>query len=205
MNYVKNILLVGLGVAAGFASGYFYAKKKIEDEKDNEIQEVRNYYYRKIQENDKDIEKLNEQMSEIDEAIDAYQEKTEHPKEEKKKKTSKKTDYHKLGAKEKEEVVKAEAESPEEEDSNKPYLITEDEFLNDKNEYDKISLTYYMEDETLTDECDEPVDVEETVSSDIYNQFKELTGDIYIRNNILQTDFEIMKVESTYDSGYGSY
>ncbi|MBO7450866.1 MAG: hypothetical protein J6U54_10910 [Clostridiales bacterium] len=111
--------------------------------------------------------------------------------------------YNKIGKEE--EEVKAEAESPEEDEPTKPYLITEDEFLNDKNEYDKISLTYYIFDDTLADESDEMVDIEETISSDVYNQLADTDTDLYVRNNVLETDFEIMRVEGSFHDRYGGF
>ena len=101
--------------------------------------------------------------------------------------------------------MKAEAESPEEDEPTKPYLITEDEFLNDKNDYDKISLTYYMLDDTLADEFDEMIDIEEAISSDIFNQIAGSDEDLYVRNNTLETDFEIMKVEGSFHDKYGGF
>ena len=102
------------------------------------------------------------------------------------------------------EEERAEEESPEEEESMSPYMITEDEFVNDKNDYEKLSLTYFTVDDTLADDCDEMVDVEETISTDIFNQIAESDdGDYYVRNNALQVDYEIMKVDQSYKERYG--
>lgn len=194
---IKEIVIFGVGAALGFGSGYLYFKKKYERIANTEIDEVKAYYAEKLISEKKRLDKLEEDSKKIDDAIkDIYPVKKEA-----------KTNYNKVSEtdKKEEEIVKAEAESPEEDEPTKPYLITEEEFLNDKNDYDKISLTYYIFDDTLADECDEMIDIEETISSDIYDQIAGSDEDLYVRNNTLQTDFEIMRVESSFHDRYGGF
>lgn len=194
---IKEIVIFGAGAALGFGSGYLYFKKKYERIANTEIDEVKAYYAEKLISEKKRLDKLEEDSKKIDDAIkDIYPVKKEA-----------KTNYNKVSEtdKKEEEIVKAEAESPEEDEPTKPYLITEEEFLNDKNDYDKISLTYYIFDDTLADECDEMIDIEETISSDIYDQIAGSDEDLYVRNNTLQTDFEIMRVESSFHDRYGGF
>ena len=193
---IKEIAIFGIGAAVGFAGSWFLFKKKYEIKADHEIDEVKKYYLDKYLTQQKKLEKLEEDSEKIDKAIEDYKEKEE-------KKDASIMAYNKIGKEEDE--VKAEAESPEEDEPTKPYLITEDEFLNDKNEYDKISLTYYIFDDTLADESDEMVDIEETISSDVYNQLADTDTDLYVRNNVLETDFEIMRVEGSFHDRYGGF
>lgn len=191
---IKELIALGVGAAAGFGCGYLYFKKKYEQKADEEIESVKSYYAEKFKKEKSRIDKLEEDSKAIDNVIKEYSKTEEH----------KKINYHKP-VKEEEEIVKAEAESPEEDEPTKPYLITEEEFLNDKNEYDKISLTYYSFDDVLADECDEMIDIEENISSDIYNQIASSDEDLYVRNNVLQTDFEIMKVDGSFHDKYGGF
>lgn len=188
MNILKGVLIFGLGVASGFGACYIYYKKKFEKQAEDEISEVKSYYLQKslkeTEERKKRLEKIEDDSKKLNEVIE-------------------KIDYSKLNNRE-EEKMKAEAENPEEEEPTKPYMITEDEFLNDMNDYEKLSLTYFTVDDTLADDCDEMVDVEETISSDIYNQISESDdGDYYVRNPLLQVDYEIMKVDQSFKERYG--
>lgn len=195
MNIVKDILLVGVGGALGFGAGFIFSKKKYEKQAEDEIEEVRSYYRDKYEKDKKELDKLEENSKKLDKKIEEYVISKEE----------KKVKYNKISEKEKEEEMKAEAESPEEDKPTKPYLITEEEFLEGENDYEKISLTYYIFDDTLADECDEMMDVEESISSDIFNQLADADTDLYVRNPITETDFEIMRVEGSFHDRYGGY
>ena len=192
MNYWKEILALGIGGAVGFAAGWYFSKRRAEARADEEIDSVKQYYMQKHLEETKKMEEIN---NKIDEKILEVEEEYRNTD-----KIAENVKYHKIGD---DEQVLAEKEIPEEEEPTKPYLITEDEFLNGRNEYDKISLTYYTYDDTLADDCDEMIDVEETISTDIYNQVADADGDIYVRNPELETDFEVMKVEASFRERYG--
>lgn len=209
MNFLKGSALFGLGAALGFGCGWLFFKEKYRKIADEEIDAVKAYCEEKILIERAKIDKIEENSKKIDEVIntytkDGYIDLSTLKKEEPHKKLQK-TSYNKIGEKKEDEEVKAEKESPEEDEPTKPYLITEDEFLNDKNEYDKISLTYYIYDDTLADECDEMIDIEETVSTDIYNMLQDASDDLYVRNNSLETDFEIMRIEGSFHDRYGGY
>ena len=193
---IKEIAIFAVGAAVGVGGSFIYFKKKYKSEADEEINEVRKYYQEKFDKEKARIDKLEEESNKIDKAIKEY-EKIDTKKV--------KVKYNKVEEDQEEEIVKAEAESPEEDEPTKPYLITEEEFLNDKNDYDKISLTYYMFDDTLADESDEMIDIEENISTDIYNQIAGSDEDLYVRNNTLQTDFEIMRVEGSFHDRYGGF
>ena len=207
--FVKNILLVGMGGAIGFVTGYYYSKRKYEKLADEEVNEVRNLYLRKLKENDDEMDKLREEAAKINNKIEEYSGKkkvAETEEEKKPSKPSQSTNYYKISNGIKEEEKMAEAENPEEDNPDRPYIITYDEFANDKNDYLKLSLSYYMDDDTLIDEDGSLADIEETVSSDIFNQINEIDdADIYVRNDTLETDFEITKIDGRYHDEYGGY
>ena len=200
MNALKGTIIFASGVAVGLGIGWIFCRKKMA-EKDEAMDELRKYYLEKHLDVKKDVEvKVDEtkkKIAEYSHIIDRMEaDRNESPE------STAFTDEALV--KEEKEKEMAEAESPEEEQSSEPYLITEDEFINDKNDYEKLSLTYFTIDDTLADDCDEIVDVEETISTDIFNQISESEdGDYYVRNNTLQTDYEIMKVDQSYKERYG--
>jgi hypothetical protein len=93
-------------------------------------------------------------------------------------------------------------------DPTKPYVIGLEEFTEENENYNKITLTYYALDDTLADERDAPI----RDTSIIGVTFPELFGEdpdpdiIYIRNDKLTVDFEVVKKEQSFTEtvlGYG--
>ena len=88
-----------------------------------------------------------------------------------------------------------------------PYTISPDEY-GELSDYEQISLTYYA-DGVLADDSDEVVeDIEETVGRDSLSHFGEYENDaVFVRNDRLKADYEILRDERTYASvvGYNVY
>jgi hypothetical protein len=85
---------------------------------------------------------------------------------------------------------------------DKPYIITHDEFFAGDREYETSSLTYFEDDDTLVDERDNPVpDIDATIGEDHLVRFGSGSKDkniVYVRNDRLQTDFEITLSKGSY-------
>lgn len=100
------------------------------------------------------------------------------------------------------EVVLDENPEMPEPDPNNPYLITVDEFMDDYMGYDKITLEYYEEDDTLADERETIVpDIEGTVGQANLLRFGHGSRDrnvVYVRNQRLRADFEICRDEGSF-------
>lgn len=81
-----------------------------------------------------------------------------------------------------------------------PYVISPNEFGENDN-YDTVSLIYYAND-ILTDDHNDPVEnADEVVGEDFKQRFGEYEDDsVYIRNDALRTDFEILKDNGEYYS-----
>lgn len=79
-----------------------------------------------------------------------------------------------------------------------PYIITPDEFA-ENYEYDTIDITYFS-DGVLADENDEPLeDIENTIGLDAVKHFGEYEPDtVYVRNERLKCDYEIIRDERKY-------
>jgi len=81
----------------------------------------------------------------------------------------------------------------DEEPADKPYVISPEDF-GEFPDYEKISLTHYV-DGVLTDENDEIVDnVDDTVGSDYSSHFGAYEDDaVHIRNDGRRCDYEILR------------
>lgn len=85
-------------------------------------------------------------------------------------------------------------------DQTVPHIISEEQFMENGTEYLQHSLTYYEGDSVLVDERDEPIaasEIDKTVGVSNLNSFGSETT-IYVRNNKMQTEFEIVKSEGRY-------
>jgi hypothetical protein len=79
-----------------------------------------------------------------------------------------------------------------------PYVITDEEYNNEHDDYDKISLYYYMLDDTLCEENEEIVDdVENTIGYDSLNLLATQTT-TWVRNERLKADYEIIGLNQSY-------
>ena len=95
-------------------------------------------------------------------------------------------------------AVEKNDEKEEEEQVDRPYVIPPEEF-GEIHGYEAISLTYYA-DGVLTDDDNEPVeDVDDVVGSDFADHFGEYEDDsVFIRNDRLKADYEILKDRRKY-------
>lgn len=86
-------------------------------------------------------------------------------------------------------------------DPELPYLISVQEFMDEK-EFTKLNIVYYEEDDSLVDDGDRLIpDVEGTVGSAQLSRFGELSEDpniVYVRNEKMEVDFEIIKDKRSY-------
>lgn len=90
-----------------------------------------------------------------------------------------------------------------------PYVISPDSFINEHCEYAKIVLHYYEENEVLEyEEYDEAegddhfADIGSTIGHDSINHFGEFEKDtVYVRNEALGNDYEVLLEHSAYDEG----
>ena len=93
-------------------------------------------------------------------------------------------------------------EEKKEDEVDKPYVISPEEF-GEFDEYEKISLIYYA-DGILADEDNELVDdADDIVGEDFFNHFGEYEEDtVFVRNDRLKCDYEIMRDERSFSDTY---
>jgi hypothetical protein len=89
-------------------------------------------------------------------------------------------------------------------DTTAPYVISIDEFMEatDADARAQITLTYYSDDDVLTDDKDIPIDdIDETIGTENLSHFGEGSGDgriVYIRNEHMDVDFEVILHQGNY-------
>lgn len=94
-----------------------------------------------------------------------------------------------------EDEAAAWAEEISQRSPKKPYIIDVTEF-GEEDGYSKVTLTYFMMDDTLIDEGEVPIeDAERVVGESNLDRFGYRSGDpriIYIRNEKLKADYEVL-------------
>ena len=176
-NGIKMIFAFTLGAAAGVVVAQRYFKTKYETIAQEEIDSVKEVYYKKRKnEIEKTVDNIcnnkpNDNLGELD----AY-----------------KDTVHDLGYDKKEGGSEAMTD-------NMIEVIPPDEF-GAYDDYDLIGLTYYAND-VLTDDGDFPIDdPEEVVGPDALDSFGEWEDDtVYVRNDTLKCYYEICRDNSEYD------
>lgn len=82
-------------------------------------------------------------------------------------------------------------------DKTKPYVISSSDFQIDNPEWEKSSITYFDGDDTLADERDQMIpNIDNLVGGANMIRFGDRSDDpnvVYIRNEVLETDFEIFR------------
>lgn len=183
-NAVKNALFLTAGATLGGAVGYFVTKKalqtKFEIELDEQIRDVKEYY------------KLLRKEGEYSQLIKPVEELVESPKYE-----DVISEYSGEEETEEEETEMVEPDSEDEErNTDEPYIISVDEYMEDRDNYDKNTVTYYEADDVLVDEREQVIpDVDSTVGSDSLTKFGHKSKDkkvVYVRNERIEADFEIL-------------
>lgn len=85
---------------------------------------------------------------------------------------------------------------------NEPFIITNEEFLENELEHNQVTLTYYAGDDTLADEKDDPIELVNEVAGEAnLTRFGAGSGDnstVFVRNNRLSLDFEIVRSDGKF-------
>lgn len=93
------------------------------------------------------------------------------------------------------------AEEVENRDTTKPYIISDEESMQNEPEYDQITLTWYEGDSVLADDKDEVVEKAQRTVGLENLRFGHRSNDpniVYIRNEKLHADFTILRHTGKY-------
>lgn len=175
---ITKVAIFVSGLAIGSLTTWKFVKDKYEKIANEDIEAVRSYYYGKIKKTD-ESEVEDEVDSETDEQdMDEYTE------------TIANEGYINYS-----NICAAKKENKKEDDedmSDKPYVISPDEF-GENDDYDTVSLTYY-DDGILADDQNQIIDDVEDVVGDAIEHIGDYEDDtVHVRNDKLKTDFEILR------------
>lgn len=74
-----------------------------------------------------------------------------------------------------------------------PYVISPEAFANEHNDFAKLTLVYYEDNEVLLNDQEECVDIGTDIGYDAINHFGEYEKDaVFIRNEALGNDYEVL-------------
>lgn len=184
MKLFKGLCIFAAGALAGAAVAARAVRDKYQQEAEEEIAEMRDYY-RELRKNakspdeDKMIEEEKEEntKNEYDEIVKGY---TNY------------TQYNDIETKENKK------EEKEERTNYEPFIIDVEEFGEDPT-YDTATLTYYK-DKVLTNDLDDVIDYsvagEENLK--IFDEHPDCKA-IYVRDDIYMVDYEILRDPYQYD------
>ncbi len=178
-NHLNRLIIFAAGLVIGAMTAYKYAEKKYEKIAQEEIDSVKEVFSKKKDSEDK---KREEPEAEPEEKISLRE-------------------YADIAWKEgymDYSNANANSKNEEREVMDKPYIIPPEEF-GTLDEYETISLTYYA-DEVLTDDNDDVMeDTENIIGSDALNRFGEFEEDsVFVRNDVLKCDYEILLDQRAY-------
>ena len=161
---IRDLVIFIAGIGVGIGASYNIIKKKHEEILEEEIASVKETYSKNNKESDEVTEEKEPEPEEIASVKEKYEKLTK--------------EYSKL--------------NEENYTNSEIYEISYDDFGEEG--YEEIELTYYIDDETLTDDADEPMEELDIISSigsiDILDGCKD--GEyIYIRNKEKEIDYSI--------------
>lgn len=182
MNNIKLIGAFGAGVIIGSGIVYILMKDKFQKRLDEECAEVREYYISKLREYQDQLKEINASAVSDTSASNMIYHEVLNAFKSYSTSVDVEDSVPDLSV---EDSVKFETSTPD------LHVISEDEFNNMSNGYDKDYLVYYSKNDILTDSSDDPLD-EDAISSmigDLHLQ-PHLNGDrLYIRNDSLETEY----------------
>lgn len=189
MKLFKGLCIFAAGALAGAAVAARVVREKYQQEAEEEIAEMRDYY-RELRKNAKTPDE-----DKIEEEENIKEEKEENDKNEYDEIVKGYTNYTQYNDTETKENKK---EEKEERTNYEPFIIDVEEFGEDPT-YDTATLTYYK-DKVLTNDLDDVIDYsvagEENLK--IFDEHPDCKA-IYVRDDIYMVDYEILRDPYQYD------
>lgn len=184
MRTSTKLFIFAAGALIGSLFTWSYTKKYYEKIADDEIESMKEWLKRRVEEQDKKSEDRFAKPVETPNSPSAKPDLMEYAT--KVKGLGYYTDYSR-----KTEETEPEEETEEVDILDEPYVIKPEIFGEEG--YEEVSLTHYA-DGVLTDEQDNPIeDVDGMVGADYAEHFGEYEDDsVFVRNDRLCTDFEIL-------------
>jgi hypothetical protein len=189
MKLFKGLCIFAAGALAGAAVAARVVREKYQQEAEEEIAEMRDYY-RELRKNAKTPDE--DKMVEEENTKEEKEENTKNEYDEIVKGYTNYTQYNDIETKENKK------EEKEERTNYEPFIIDVEEFGEDPT-YDTATLTYYK-DKVLTNDLDDVIDYsvagEENLK--IFDEHPDCKA-IYVRDDIYMVDYEILRDPYQYD------
>lgn len=190
MKLFKGLCIFAAGALAGAAVAARAVREKYQQEAEEEIAEMRDYY-RELRKNAKTPDE-NKMLEEDENSKEEKEENTKDEYDEIVKGYTNYTQYNDIETKENKK------EEKEERTNYEPFIIDVEEFGEDPT-YDTATLTYYK-DKVLTNDLDDVIDYsiagEENLK--IFDEHPDCKA-IYVRDDIYMVDYEIIRDPYQYD------
>lgn len=190
MKLFKGLCIFAAGALAGAAVAARAVRDKYQQEAEEEIAEMRDYY-RELRKNAKTPDE-NKMLEEDENSKEEKEENTKNEYDEIVKGYTNYTQYNDIETKENKK------EEKEERTNYEPFIIDVEEFGEDPT-YDTATLTYYK-DKVLTNDLDDVIDYsvagEENLK--IFDEHPDCKA-IYVRDDIYMVDYEIIRDPYQYD------
>lgn len=190
MKLFKGLCIFAAGALAGAAVAARVVREKYQQEAEEEIAEMRDYY-RELRKNAKTPDE-NKMLEEDENSKEEKEENTKNEYDEIVKDYTNYTQYNDTETKENKK------EEKEERTNYEPFIIDVEEFGEDPT-YDTATLTYYK-DKVLTNDLDDVIDYsvagEENLK--IFDEHPDCKA-IYVRDDIYMVDYEILRDPYQYD------
>ena len=186
--YLIGSVIFVAGFAVGSVVTYYTEKDKFQKDADKQIEEMRKYVDDKLRPY-KIVEEMNKKAEEAEEktATDIIAENVPEY-----------TNYVQFSDSEDIErdiLAKKAAQEHPTDDSDKPYIITEDQFTDPIPYYDKITLNYYPVQNELVDEMASSSEDLNVVGRENLDILAESGEEImYVRNDKISVDYEVVLV-----------
>ena len=185
---MSKLLYFLIGASAGSLLTWRYIKGKYEEEKEDEILKMREYYHRKDKENLNKIDKLKEQGDKLHDEI--------------KMNNKEMVNTIKKDIREYAKIAK-DSGYIKYDNSEKPY-VTAPEESGELYDYETVTLIFYADHVLAEEDGDLVENISELVGDDFDTHFGEYESDsVYIRNDAKKCDYEILKDLQTYEEATG--
>lgn len=207
---MKDILKIALGFVAGagvgLGVGKVYFEKKYQQIADEEIESVKECYHKALKQ--KEVkEEMTEKIFEQADERPAKKSKDEEDISKAYKSSEPETvtvnafDVARENIDKIMKSVNADTDRPQEDTAEEPYMITETEFYETNDTYDKVVLHFYMNDGYLVNENDDVVELANTIGVDAYDLLSHADeAELYYRNDRTGEDYEVIRLYSSYVS-----
>lgn len=191
MNY-KTAISFGLGAAIGAFLGYFFTKKTMAEQCQEDIDSVKEVYKRNYEKKLEEYQAQNKPVEVVNDAAEAEEVAIEDEESDKAalEKARQYFGYSSIG------------DAPKKK-KNKPHLITEDQYEDECDDYEKINLVCYSDGTITVGDTDEVFEDADRILGKGFKAELQKSDLVHVRNDDLRNDYEIAADVRTYSEVVG--